>query len=261
MLGADPLRRSLLAGVSLACFLLACAGLTGCGGASSSSTGKAPMPTITSFAADPTGISLGASATLSWSTTGATSIAITPGAFTSTSATGSTSVSPTATTTYTLTAAEGAGSTTATATATVGTSNKPVINTFTASPTSIASGSATTLSWATTGATSIAITPGTFTSASSAGSTSVSPTATTTYTLSANNSAGSTTATAQVTVPASGGTLTIETTSCPGGSKARHIRAARSSRVAALLRTHIPSTPVPVFLRCRRECLWMQALG
>jgi hypothetical protein len=179
------------------------------------------MPTITSFAANPTGISPGASATLSWSTTGATSIAITPGAFTFTSATGSTSVRPTATTTYTLTAAEGAGSTTATATVTVGTSNKPVINTFTASPTSIASGSATTLSWATTGATSIAITPGTFTSASSAGSTSVSPTATTTYTLTANNSAGSTTATAQVIVPASGGTLTIETTSCPGGTQGK----------------------------------------
>jgi hypothetical protein len=46
---------------------------------------------------------------------GATSIAITPGTFTSTSASGSTSMSPTATTTYTLTATNAAGSTTSTA--------------------------------------------------------------------------------------------------------------------------------------------------
>jgi hypothetical protein len=52
-------------------------------------------------------------------TTGATSIAIMPGTFTSTSATGSTSVSPMATTTYTLTAINASGSTTATATVTV----------------------------------------------------------------------------------------------------------------------------------------------
>jgi hypothetical protein len=47
----------------------------------------------------------------------------------------------------------------------------------------------------------------------------VSPTATTTYTLTATNAAGSTTATAKVTVTASGGTLTITTTSCPGGTQ------------------------------------------
>ena len=129
------------------------------------------------------------------------------------------SVSPTATTTYTLTATNAAGSTTSTFTVTVTTASKPTISSFTASPASITSGSSSTLSWATTGATSIAITPGTFTSTLAGSSTSVSPTATTTYTLTATNAAGSTTSAAQVTVTASGGPLTITTTSCPGGTQ------------------------------------------
>jgi hypothetical protein len=208
--------------VLYACVLSALAGLTGCGGASSSSTTKGTVPTIASFAANPTAVSAGASATLNWSTTGATSIAIAPGTFTSTFATGSTSVSPTATTTYTLTATDSAGSTTATATVTVNaTTGKPVINSFTASPASITSGASSTLSWSTTGATSLAISPGAFTSTSATGSTSVSPTATTSYTLTATNGSGSTTATAKVSVTASGGTLTIETTSCPGGTQGK----------------------------------------
>jgi hypothetical protein len=96
---------------------------------------------------------------------------------------------------------------------------KPTISSFTANPASIASGSSSTLSWATTGAVSIAITPGTFTSTAASGSTSVSPTATTTYTLTATNTAGSATAKATVTITASGGPLTITTTSCPGGTQ------------------------------------------
>ena len=202
--------------------LLVCAGLAGCG-SSTSSTAKNShsTPAIASFAANPAGISPGASATLSWSTTGAATITITPGTFTSTSASGTASVSPTSTTTYTLTATDSAGSTTATATVTVNTATKLVINSFTASPASIASGSSSTLSWATTGANNIAIAPGTFTSTSASGSTIVSPTATTTYTLTATDNAGSTTATAQVVVTASGGTLAIETTSCPGGTQGK----------------------------------------
>jgi hypothetical protein len=202
--------------------LLSCVSLAACG-ASTSPAGKGPqsMPAINSFAANPTGISSGASSTLSWTTTAVASVAITPGTFTSTLASGSTNVTPTATTTYTLTAANSAGSTTATATVTVtvNAADKPVISSFKASPTSIASGSSSTLSWAATGASSIAITPGTFTSTSASASTSVSPTATTTYTLTATNAAGSTTATAQVTVTSEGSPLTIETATCPGGTQ------------------------------------------
>ena len=81
-------------------------------------------PVINTFTASPATIPLGSSSTLSWKATGATSIAITPGSFTSTyltsPATGSTTVSPTtATAVYTLTATNSAGSTTATATVSV----------------------------------------------------------------------------------------------------------------------------------------------
>ena len=176
-------------------------------------------PTVSSFTANPTSINSGSSSTLSWVTTGATGIAITPGTFTSTSASGSTTVSPPATTTYTLTATNTAGSVTSTVTVTVSTPSKPTISSFTANPASINSGSSSTLSWATSGATGIAITPGTFTSTLASGSTSVSPTATTTYTLTATNTAGSTTATAKVTVTPTGGPLSITTTTCPGGTQ------------------------------------------
>jgi hypothetical protein len=179
----------------------------------------ASKPLISSFKASPSSITSGSSSTLSWVTTGASSLAITPGTFTSTSASGSTSVSPTATTTYTLTATNAAGETTSTQTVTVNTASKPLISSFKASPSSITSGSSSTLSWVTTGANSLAITPGTFTSTSAGGSTSVSPTATTTYVLTATNASGSTTSTAKVTVTAAGGTLAIATTSCPGGTQ------------------------------------------
>jgi len=183
-------------------------------------TAQASKPTISSFTANPTGINSGASSTLSWTVTGATGIAITPGTFTSAAASGSTTVSPTATTTYTLTATNATGSTTSTATVTVAAqASKPTISSFTANPTSINSGASSTLSWTVTGATSIAITPGTFTSPAASGSTTVSPTATTTYTLTATNTAGSVTSAATVTVTASGAPLTITTTSCPGGTQ------------------------------------------
>ena len=199
---------------ALVLLLFGCVGLAGCG--SSGSSAKGEQPTITSFQANPAGISSGAKSTLSWITTGAASVAITPGSFTSTLGSGSTAVNPTATTIYTLTATNTSGSTTSAVTVTVNSAN-PVISSFTATPASITAGSSSTLSWKTTGATSIGIAPGTFTSTSASGSTSVSPTDTTTYTLTATDNAGSTTATAKVTVMAAGGSLTIETTSCPGG--------------------------------------------
>ena len=197
------------------------AALSGCaaGTTSNTSSGKGSVPAITSFSANPTSINSGASSTLSWATTGATSIAITPGTFTSTLASGSTSVSPAATTTYTLTATNAAGPATATLTVTINGTSKPTITSFSANPTSITSGSSSTLSWATTGAASIAITPGTFTSNLASGSTSVSPTATTTYTLTATNSNGSSTSTAKITLISPGCPLRFTTSSCPGGTQ------------------------------------------
>ncbi|HEX8815976.1 MAG TPA: hypothetical protein VF753_10790 [Terriglobales bacterium] len=126
-------------------------------------------------------------------------------------------VSPTTTTTYTLIATNSAGSTTSHLTVTV--TGKPLISVFSANPTTITSGSSSTLNWSTIGSTGISITPGTFTSGSSSGSTTVTPTQTTTYALTATNSSGSTIATAKVTVDGPGGALTIATTSCPGGTQ------------------------------------------
>lgn len=73
---------------------------------------------ITSFTAAPTTINQGASSTLSWATSGATTCSIDQGIGT-VSCTGTHSVSPTATTTYTLTATGSGGTTTATAMVTV----------------------------------------------------------------------------------------------------------------------------------------------
>lgn len=218
-LGLDP---AMLKFSVFLLILLAGLSLTSCSNMPSANQppGKGSIPTISSFSANPTTINSGASSTLNWATSGATTIAITPGTFTSTSASGSTNVRPTATTTYTLTATNSTGSSTLKVTVTVNAGSAPTINSFSASPTNITSGSSSTLSWTTSGATTIAITPGTFTSTSATGSTNVSPTATTTYTLTATNSSGSNTAQATVTVTtSSGGALTISSISCPGGTQ------------------------------------------
>lgn len=97
-------------------------------------TAASAKPTITSFSGNPGSIYSGSSSTLSWATTGAASIAITPGTFTSTSASGSTLVSPTATTTYTLTATNTSGSTTSTATVTIASPGGPLTISTTTCP-------------------------------------------------------------------------------------------------------------------------------
>ncbi len=114
------------------------------------------------------------------------------GAVTGTSAT----VTPNATTLYTLTATNSFGSATATTTATVVPANPPVISYFLANPASAGPGIKTTLLWATSGATSVTIDHGVGTVTGN--SATVSPTAATTYTLTATNGAGHVTATTTV---------------------------------------------------------------
>jgi hypothetical protein len=77
----------------------------------------------------------------------------------------------------------------------------PVISSFSATPASITSGGSSTLAWAVTGATSISIDRGV--GPVSGTSTPVSPSATTTYTLTATSAAGS--STAAITVIVTGG--------------------------------------------------------
>ncbi|MGD0353656.1 MAG: hypothetical protein ABSB38_09260, partial [Dehalococcoidia bacterium] len=75
----------------------------------------------------------------------------------------------------------------------------PVINSFTASPSSIALGNSTSLSWNVSNATSITIDNGVG-AVGSSGNTIVLPAASTSFTLTASNAAGSDTATALVIV-------------------------------------------------------------
>ena len=99
----------------------------------------------------------------------------------------------------------------------------PTVTSFSASPSSITAGNSTTLSWSVSGATSLSIDQGVgIQSSLTTGSVSVTPLATTTYTLTATNSAGTVTAqtavfvtpavdtippVASITSPISGATL------------------------------------------------------
>lgn len=158
-----------------------------------------PPPTIASFAANPTTIITGSTATLAWSATGADTLEITastgasPGIVTGTSV----SIVPTASTTYTLRATNAGGSTTRTTSITV-TPPAPTIATFAAAATSVVLGESTTLSWSVTGAAQVSIAPGI--GAVTGTSLVVTPTANTTYTLTATNETGSVTRTATVIV-------------------------------------------------------------
>jgi len=102
---------------------------------------------------------------------------------------------------YTVSAYDAAGNTSGLSTAISLTTAPapPVIGSFVANPTSIASGSSSTLSWSVSGPTSLSISPtvGTVTGLTQK---AVTPSATTTYVLTATNSGGSTTASATVTV-------------------------------------------------------------
>ena len=186
-----------------------------------------PCPTIagSSFSAAPSSIVPGGSSTLSWNVPDATSVTISgiAGTF---GASGSVSVSPSATTTYTLTAT-GAGTCAAIQLqATVNVMPCPTVagSTFAASPSSIAPGDSSTLSWNVPAATSVTISgvPGTF---GSSGSVAVSPASTTTYTLTATGAGTCSSITMQATVSVAscptvaGSTFSASPSSiAPGGS-------------------------------------------
>jgi PKD repeat protein len=171
------------------------------------------LPTAT-FSASPQTINSGQSATLTWSTSGATAVSINQGIGTVTTS-GTRTVSPAATTTYTLTATNANGSVTQSVTVTVSSGSLPTA-TFSAAPATINSGQSATLSWTTSAATSVSINQGVGTVALS-GTRAVSPTVTTTYTLTATNANGSVTKTATVTVGGGGSVPTATLSGSPLG--------------------------------------------
>jgi phospholipase C len=175
--------------------------------------GSAPTITL-SFA--PTVVGAGQTAALTWNTTNALSVAITPSVLsedqTSLALSGSVTLVPAATTTYTATAT-GTGGVTATATATVSIMSVGL----TATPPKVGPGQTATLNWTSANATALSIDQGVGTVNPPSGSVSVSPGATTTYTITATN--GTATTTAQTTVSAPlGVTLTVNPVNiAPGG--------------------------------------------
>ncbi len=151
-----------------------------------------------SCTAQPMNIIAGESATLFFATQGADEVSIS-GIGGSFGASGTQTVSPEQTTTYTLTARNQAGNqTTCQVTVQVTQGQVPRVLRFTATPAQINAGQSSTLLWAVENATSVNIT--TLGSVETTGAQGVTPAQTTTYTLTARNRFGETTATATVTV-------------------------------------------------------------
>lgn len=157
-------------------------------------------PLVARFMASPDEIDPGGQSVLVWDVAGADTIVVTPGIGVVAEAAGSRIVQPTATTTYTLVATNAHGSASENATVTVttgGADGTPIIASFTADPEGIELGESSTLAWSVSGADTITVSPGVG-NVPAEGSADVTPATTTTYTLRATNSAG--TSTRSVTV-------------------------------------------------------------
>ena len=154
-------------------------------------------PVIDSFTADSDELCTGGSAELSWATTYANSVDITH-VGTGLSLDGSAQVEPVETTVYSLSAVNQCGTTTSDVTLTV--NNVPEVVSFTADSNEINEGEAVELSWSLSRAASADIDSGVGDVNSEGGTTLAYPEATTTYTLSAVNSCGTSTDTVTITV-------------------------------------------------------------
>jgi len=157
-----------------------------------------PAPQILRYEASPLTIQPGHQSTLSWTTTGATTVTIS--GLGSVALNGSTTVSPTTTTTYTLTATNSAGqSVTSPITVSVVPATVPQIMSFTAVPSVITAGGTSQVCWQVTNATSISIS-GIGSNLNANACAPVTPSASTTYTLTATNPSGSVSGNVTVTV-------------------------------------------------------------
>jgi len=184
---------------------------TGAGGKTSATTSvtvgssTTPSPTVT-IAANPTSIAPGGSSILTVAATNSTGVTITgsDGSSYAVASTGGTqSVKPATTTTYTATATGTGGKISASATVTV-TSPAPTVN-IAANPTSITSGSSSTLTVIAKNATGVTVSGSdgsSYTLGANGGAQSVKPTSTTTYTATAIGAAGKISASTTVTVTA-----------------------------------------------------------
>ncbi|SPD74472.1 exported hypothetical protein [uncultured Desulfobacterium sp.] len=154
------------------------------------------LPPSVTISSDLTQIDPGKFITLTWNVTNAETCVIEPG-IGAVGPSGSIKISPAQTTTYTITASNPAGSATASTTVTV--IYPAPVAMISASPQSIELGQSTLLYWNTTNAISCIIEPDIGT-VNPNGSIMVSPTATTTYSITATNPDGTATANVTVTV-------------------------------------------------------------
>ncbi len=178
-------------------YTLSCTGAGGTDTETASVTVSSnPAPTAT-LSVSASSAASGASITVTWSSANAT--ACTGTNFNTSSATsGSVVVNPTTSTTYTVTCTGAGGTDDDVEVVTI---VPAPVATFSASPSSVTSGSNVTLTWSTTNATACTGTNFSTGSATS-GSVVVNPTATTTYTLSCTGTGGSDVETEIVTVSA-----------------------------------------------------------
>src|SRR5882762_4142104 len=222
--------------------------LTGCGGLAATRA----MPTV-SFAASPTTIAVGASATLTWISANAASATINSG-IGSVALSGSTTVTPTQTTTYTITvSASGTGTATAQATVMVTPLGAPTV-TISANPTSIVPGQSSTLTVVAANSNKVVITDNldsnSYPLPAAGGTQSVIPTATTIYTATATGASGQP-ASAQATVtvsPLGKPTVTISanpSATIAGQSSTLTVVATNSNKVVITDNLDSNSYPLP----------------
>src|SRR5581483_4213865 len=169
---------------------------TGAGGTASASVNVTVIlkPTV-SVQITPSTVKAGDTATLSWSSSNATSVTLDNGIGT-VPPSGSRTITPSATATYTATAAGAAGTVMATATVTV---VFPPTIAFAANPSSITQGDSTTLSWTSTNADSVTI-DNNIVPEPANGSLLVSPKSPTAYTATATGPGGTVSSTFKVDV-------------------------------------------------------------
>ncbi|MGH9607768.1 MAG: alkaline phosphatase family protein [Terracidiphilus sp.] len=193
-------------GISLALLL------SGCGG---SFSGSVTAPEVI-ISASPTSVAQGDSSTLTVTAANAAQLTMTgtDGSNYSMATSGGTqAVTPAATTTYTAVATGTGPSASASVTVTVTAAVSGPVVTISADPSTITSGNSSILTVTATNATQVTVTGSDGSSYSlqpSGGTQAVSPTATTTYTTTATNSGGTTSAEATVTVTAAEGVDSID---------------------------------------------------
>src|ERR1051326_678129 len=197
-------------------FLLAFTFVCGCGGVNNGTGGgngnNGPSQAVIAFAANSGVIIQGQSTVISWKVTNAASFSISPAVASGTlPLTGSVNVSPVQTTTFVGTATDASGKTaTSSVVVTVVPQGSAPSITLTLSPTVVAAGQTTTLTWASTNSTSVAIKPSILgddvTSVALSGSAAVVVPANTTFTATATGAQG-VTASASATVNILGVTL------------------------------------------------------